>query len=237
MKWIKRLFFGLICLVLLGAGVYGGGHLLPAEARLEATASVDAEAGHVYGLLNTAEGLASWWVPAGKLGFASFEASHTAGPDAGVGLEMTFSAAGRTMGVQTIAATTPDAEVSYTVDYGGLELSRVIGLSAVGPITNITWTETTVLEDPMLRYLALFSESRVEAEIATVMAQLQAAAEPLAAAAREEVRAQLEAEKAAEAERRNTELEEAAAAREAANEEWEYVPEEPPTPIAYEPVE
>ena len=230
-KWIKRLFFAAFCLALLGGGVYAGGYLLPAQARLESTISVDSEAEHVFALFHTAEGLASWWPASGKRGFDDFTATHSGGPKEGPGMEMTFRGAGRVLGVQTIRSSKPNEEVVYDMDYLQFRVTRTIELNTMGPLTTISWIETATLEQPVLRYFALFSESQVEGEITVALDEVKKAAEPMAATARAAAKEESERVEGEKAAVRDAEDE----ARRAKNTEdldnWQYTQEEAPTPI------
>jgi hypothetical protein len=241
LKWLSRLVFFIFCVALLGGAIYGGGFLLPAQARLERTISVDAEAVHVFEIFNTVEGLSAFWLKSGKRTFSDFEVKHTGGPKSGEGLELSFRAAGRSMGTQTIRKSTKDLAVVYDVDYGTIPvlgtrvtLTRTVTLDAIGPLTSITWSEVADLKDPLLRYAAILSENSVEAEIGAALDEVKAAVEPVAAVARAaaaEKAAEAKAVAAAEAEAaEKLRLEEKAKA----DEEWEYTQEEAPTPIEYD---
>ncbi len=231
LKWLKRLVFAVFCLALLGGAVYGGGLLLPADARLESTLSVDAEAVHVFAMFDTADGLSAWWPAAGKKGFSDFTAKHTGGPEAGPGMEFTFTGKGRTLGVQTVSSSEAGKQIVYDVDYGKFSVVRTIDLDSIGPLTNITWTEAATLELPLLRYIALVSESRVEQEIVHALEQVKGVAEPVAAKARAEAEAAEEKAKAEAAAEAEAEAEKRRAEKEQEMEDWEYEQEEAPTPI------
>ncbi|GEM_PF-3555421 len=231
LKWLKRLVFALFCLALLGGAVYGGGYLLPAEARLEATLSVDAEAEHVFKAFNDAEALGQWWLKSGRKGFDDFSVAHTGGPAQGPGMQLTFSGKGRELGIQTVKSATPHTQVVYDMDYLQFGLTRTIDLAAIGPLTNITWTEEATLDDPLLRYLPMLSESQVEAEIAFALEQVQAMVEPIAAEARASAAAEADRVKAEAAAARDAEDEARRKQKEQEMEEWQYTQEEAPTPI------
>ena len=229
LKWLKRLLFGVLCLALLGGAIYAGGLLLPADTEMEGVISVNAEAEHVHRLFNSAEGLSSWLVPSAQKSFADLVATHT-GPEAGPGMKLSFEAGGKSMGTQTVRESTATSVV-YDVDYGSFALTRTISLDGVGPLTTVTWTETAVLEDPLFRYFALFSEKTVEGEIAGALEDLRAAVEPIAIAARAAAaKTAAEAKRIAAEEAARVEAE-AAAVKEKQDAEWEYTQEEAPTPI------
>jgi hypothetical protein len=243
LKWLKRLMFFVFCIALLCGAAWGGGLLLPSEARLERTISVDAEAEHIYPLFNTVEGLSSFWTKSGKRTFDDFQVKHTGGPEEGEGLELSFTADGRSMGTQTIRKTTKDLEVVYDVDYGTIPvlnarftLTRTITLDAIGPITSITWAETATLKEPPLRYLAIFTENTVEEEIGAALDEVKAVAEPAAVAARAVAAETAAREKAAAAEKAAAEEAQRIADKAQADEAWEYTQEEAPTPIDMEQV-
>jgi len=231
MKWLKRILFAGFCVALLGGAVYAGGFLLPGEARLESTASMDAETQHVFKVFNDAELLKGWWTVAARRTLSDFTAEQTGGPEAGVGVELSFRAGGRSMGKNTITESVPDERVVYDVDYGKFSLVRTVSLDPVGPTTSVTWTETATLDQPLLRYMALLSESRLEQEIEVALQSVKDVAEPLATEARAEIAAEAEAAKAAAAALREVDAARKRAENDKSFDEWEYSGEEAPTPI------
>ena len=135
MKLLKWL---LAVLVLLGAVLFGGGLLLPADTHLERSIAIERPPTEVFATLDSFQRFNAWspWFdldPGAKYTYS--------GPVAGVGAKMTWvgnSAIGS--GSQEIIGSVPGDRIVIALDFGGSQATAGYRLVAEDGGTRVTWS-------------------------------------------------------------------------------------------------
>lgn len=188
-RWQKIL---LLCLSIFGGiGVLLSivGLFLPSSFTVGARTTIAAPPEPIFELLNSHEGLQAWWnTPVPGQRHVPMRVLPIDGPRVGVGAKLGFATDGDIFERWTITASVPPRQVAYDVDFGIFLVERTLTLEAKGEVgpTEVAWSETGQLANPLLRYMTVFGTQGVEANFQRALAMLKHAAEARVTAAAEE---------------------------------------------------
>jgi effector-binding domain-containing protein len=177
MKFIKKLFFALIAIVLILVAI---GFLLPRQRHVERSVFIDAPPSVVFSQVNGYRHFNDWspWVAVMPNADYSFE-----GPDFGVGSKMSWSATEPRPeeGSQTIVASTPYERVDVEIEsegQGAAQFTYLLQPENGG--TNLTWSFDTDFGINLLgRYRGLLLDRQLGPLYAQGLTNLKRIAEEL----------------------------------------------------------
>jgi uncharacterized protein YndB with AHSA1/START domain len=136
MRFLKRLFLGLVVLVLIAAVV---GLFLPASAHVERSTTINAAPEAIFPLVNDFHRFQEWspWAKIDPNAKTTLE-----GPDSGVGAKMSWHSDDPNVGSgsQEILESDPPTDVKVALDFG--DKGKAVAfyrLEAQGSATKITW--------------------------------------------------------------------------------------------------
>lgn len=159
MKLIKRIFFGLIGLVLALVGI---SYLLPGKAEVSRSITIDAPPEAIFPYVNSMQETEEWspWLsrdPETKLSYA--------GPDSGVGNTLSWSSQHPQVGTgtQEIIESTENQLVKTALDFGDMGTATAsFTLQPEGNQTQVTWGfESELGANPMMRWMGLMMDNWV----------------------------------------------------------------------------
>ncbi len=151
---------------------WGLGFLMPPKFEIAQDGDVQAPADVVFETLTTEDGLAAWAMWAKDAGMEGL----TGAPLPGDAVGWTWSLDGEPFGTMTVREATPDTEVLYDVDYRGRAIERRLVLTAAGATTSVHWSDAAWVGNPAERWLGLFMDDAVRADIAAAIDAIDAAA-------------------------------------------------------------
>lgn len=143
---------------------FGIAVILPPKFENHADGDVQAPADLVFDLLTTTEGLSEWtlWASDTVPGLAGAPAD---GPSSGVGATYNWTRDGEAWGSVTVREAERPTRVLFMVDYGGRTIEREILLEAAGTTTTVDWSERHYVPKPSHRWLGMFMDDAIEADI------------------------------------------------------------------------
>lgn len=162
MKVIKRIFLGLIVIILAAVGA---SFLLPGTAVVSRTITIDAPADKIFPYVNSMQETEKWspWLsrdPETSLSYA--------GPDAGVGNTLSWSSDHEQVGsgTQTITESIKNQQVTTALDFGDMgTASASFTLEPEGDQTRVTWGFASDLgANPVMRWMGLMMDKWVGAD-------------------------------------------------------------------------
>jgi effector-binding domain-containing protein len=177
MKVLKRIFFGILTLVLIFVIV---GFILPRERHVERSIFIDAPPTVVFSQVNGFRNLNSWSPFLAVMPGAEYTYR---GPDFGVGATISWSVSGPhpEAGTQTIVASTPYERVDIELDLGpGATAQSRYLLIPENDGTNLTWAfDTDFGLNLFARYRGLLLDRQLGPLYAQGLANLKRIAEDL----------------------------------------------------------
>ncbi|MDP2345068.1 MAG: SRPBCC family protein [Deltaproteobacteria bacterium] len=146
-----------VVFLVLVALVFGGGRFIDGSIDVGTRKRIAAPPAAIFGHLDNAAGIHSWWNAAGDAEHA-LDVRKKSGPDVGAGVVVTFHPAGSddVMETWTVKASEPPARIVYDVDFAGMmTVERTLTLAAEGDGTEVTWHETGLIDTPAFRWMKL----------------------------------------------------------------------------------
>ena len=156
MRLIKRIFITLIVLVLVLVGV---SYLLPGQAEVSRSVTIDAPAADIFPYVNSMQETEKWspWLsrdPETKLSYT--------GPESGVGNTLNWTSEHPQVGTgsQVITESVTDEVVRTALDFGPMGTALAsFELQPEGSATQVTWGfETELGMNPMSRWMGLMMD-------------------------------------------------------------------------------
>ncbi len=168
LKWL----IGLV--VVLGVVFVAGGFLLPREVEVARTIEINAAPEAVFSKVNSLKAGQEWspWMGRDPEMVVNF-----AGPDEGVGAEMSWSSENPQVGVgsQKIVVSEVNERVETELDFGEMGTAKAAFLLAeAGGATEVTWTLLADMGDgPMGRWMGLMMDNWVGADYEAGLSNLK----------------------------------------------------------------
>lgn len=181
MKFLKKLFLGLVALVAILVVV---SFFLPKEVTVERAITIRADAGTVFGQVNSLKEFHEW-SPWSKYD-PGMEVSFS-GPDEGVGATMTWSSDEPNVGSgrQEITESRPNEYVKTQLDFGDQGTGTAdfrLNTDEEADRTRVTWGFNTDLGyNPIARYMGLMFDKWIGAEYEDGLANLKERVESMPA--------------------------------------------------------
>lgn len=174
MKFLLRLLVGLFVLVLLLLGV---GFLLPADFKVQRTATINAPAATVYALISAPKAWKDWSVwnerdPNMKVSYS--------GPEAGAGAKWSWESPTEGNGNMEFVSAKPDQEIGYKLSFPdfGMTSDGLLTLTPTGEGVSISWSNQGNLGmNPLNRWFGLFMDKMVGPDFEAGLAKLKKLAE------------------------------------------------------------
>ncbi len=172
LKWL----IGLV--VVLGIVFVAGGFLLPREVEVARSIEINAAPEAVFAKVNSLKAGQEWspWMGRDPEMTVNF-----AGPDEGVGAEMSWSSENPQVGVgsQKIVVSEINERVETELDFGDMGTAKAAFLLAeAGEATEVTWTLLADMGDgPMGRWMGLMMDNWVGADYEAGLSNLKALVE------------------------------------------------------------
>lgn len=171
MRFLKRLFLGLIVIIALLVGI---SYLLPGQALVSRSITIDAPPGEIFPYVNSMQETEKWspWLardPQTQLSYS--------GPEAGVGNTLNWSSDNSQVGTgsQQIIESDPDKMVRTALDFGSMGTAVAsFDLVPEGDQTQVTWGFVTDLGlNPMARWMGLMMDGWVGGDYEQGLANLK----------------------------------------------------------------
>lgn len=158
MKVLLRILVGLVVLVL---ALLAAGFLLPANFKVERSATIAAPPSIVYAQIAAPKAWNSWAVwnqrdPAMQITYS--------GPESGTGAKWAWVSKTEGNGEMEFTKTTPDSEVVYSLYFPDFDMrsTGTLTLTPEGAGTKVRWTnEGTLGNNPINRWFGLFMDKMV----------------------------------------------------------------------------
>ncbi|WP_377191983.1 SRPBCC family protein [Ruegeria meonggei] len=175
MRFIKRILVTLIVLVLALVGI---SYLLPGQAEVSRSITIDAPPNAIFPFVNSMQETEKWspWLsrdPNTQLSYS--------GPEAGVGNTLNWSSDHPQVGTgsQEITASTPDQAVRTALDFGPMGTAQAsFELQPEGDQTQVTWGFVSDLGlNPMSRWMGLMMDNWVGGDYERGLTNLKALVE------------------------------------------------------------
>ncbi|MEL7105208.1 MAG: SRPBCC family protein [Pseudomonadota bacterium] len=165
-------------IVVLAIVFVAGGYLLPREVAVARSVQIDAPAAAVFEKVNSLKAGQEWSPWLGRDPDMSIE---YAGPEAGVGAEMTWASQDPQVGQghQKIVVSEANKRVETELDFGEMGTAKAAFiLDGDDAATNVTWTLLADMgEGPMGRWMGLMMDGWVGADYEAGLANLKALVE------------------------------------------------------------
>ncbi|WP_420585606.1 SRPBCC family protein [Ruegeria sp.] len=171
MRFIKRILSVLLLLVLLLVGV---SYLLPGQAEVSRSVTIDAPPSAIFPYVNSMQETEKWspWLshdPETQLNYS--------GPEAGVGNTLNWSSEHPQVGSgsQEIIESVPDQTVRTALDFGSMGTALAFfDLTPEGNQTKVTWGFSSDLGlNPMARWMGLMMDQWVGGDYERGLANLK----------------------------------------------------------------
>lgn len=158
MKVLLRILVGLVVLIL---ALLAAGFLLPAQFKVERTATIAAPPAVVYAQIAAPKAWKDWAVwnqrdPAMQLTYS--------GPDSGVGAKWAWLSKTEGNGEMEFTRAVPDSEVVYSLYFKDFDMrsTGTLTLAPAGSGTTVRWTnEGSLGMNPINRWFGLFMDKMV----------------------------------------------------------------------------
>ena len=175
---MKKLLKGIIWLIVILVVVFAaGGYLLPSEAVVQRSITINAPPDRVFAVVGHMKRFNQWspWADLDPATKYTFE-----GPDSGVGQKMSWASDNSDVGVgsQTIVEAVENSSTVTELDLGQMGKARAsINLAASGAGTAVTWGFKTTLNSAMERWFGLLFDRWIGADYEKGLGRLKALVE------------------------------------------------------------
>ena len=174
---MKVFRWALIVIVVLAVGLVGVGFLLPSKFRVERSATINAPAEKVYGLIADPRAWAKWAVwnqrdPAMKITYG--------GPPTGAGAKWTWESKSEGNGTMEFTKAESPKGVEFKLDFPDMKMMSqgALVLEPSGTSTKVTWSNFGDLGgNPLVRYFGLVMDRMVGPDFDAGLTNLKALAE------------------------------------------------------------
>jgi hypothetical protein len=135
-----------------------GGYAIDGHVELGTSAKLKAAPATVFATLNSFDGQVTWWTRATEQFVADgkmppMDIVHSGGPNEGAGMQIEFKTDGEVQEAWKVLASEPPNKIVFEVDFQMFVVERTLLIEPDGEGSKVTWSETTDISNPVMRYM------------------------------------------------------------------------------------